>query len=60
VSLFIAFGSMTKTKEVDLFFKSFALIYIDFDIPIPALLVADQISRVLWQLVTTMHDVGDE
>ncbi len=51
---------MTKTKEVDLFFKSFALIYIDFDIPIPALLVADQISRVLWQLVTTMHDVGDE
>jgi hypothetical protein len=61
VSLLIASGSVTEIKGANFFFKIVCqksmqiLIY-----PSPPLSVADQVSRVLWQLVTAMHDVGDE
>jgi hypothetical protein len=61
VSLLIAFGSVIEIKGADFFLKIVCqksmqiLIY-----PSPPLLVADQVSRVLWQLVTAMHHVGDE
>ncbi len=60
MSLLIVSGSVTETKGVDFFLiicQKFVQILI---YPSPPLLVADQVSRVLWQLVTTMHDVADE